>query len=78
MCGRKTMLNAVLCKSCGNWIHGTCVSIKRMTNTLAIDLKCRKCKRCHENVEDNKENLHDNNETATYYSYIGVRINSGG
>ena len=22
ICGRKTMLNAVLCKSCGNWIHG--------------------------------------------------------
>ena len=21
-CGRKTMLNAVLCKSCGNWING--------------------------------------------------------
>ena len=21
-CGRKTTVNAVLCKSCGNWIHG--------------------------------------------------------
>ena len=22
ICGRKTMVDAVLCKSCGNWIHG--------------------------------------------------------
>ena len=25
ICGRKTMADAVLCKSCGNWIHGRCV-----------------------------------------------------
>ena len=48
--GRKTMANAVLCKSCGSWIHGRCAKINRVTNTLAIDLKCRKCKVCHKNV----------------------------
>ena len=32
------MLSAVLCKSCGNWIHGRCAKIKRATNWLAIDL----------------------------------------
>ena len=35
ICGRKPMLNAVLCKSCGNLIHGrpiTCAKIKRVTN----------------------------------------------
>ena len=42
ICGR--MLNAVLCKSCGNWIHGRCAKITRVTNRLAIDYKCRKCK----------------------------------
>ena len=30
------MLNAVLCKSCGNYIHGRCAKIKRVTNRLAI------------------------------------------
>ena len=38
ICGGKTMLNAVLCKYCGNWIHGRCAKIKRIANTLAIDL----------------------------------------
>ena len=37
ICGRKAMLNAVLCISCGNWIHGKCAKIKRVTNRLAID-----------------------------------------
>ena len=32
--GRKTMTNAALCKSCGNWMLGTCTNINRVTNTL--------------------------------------------
>ena len=52
---RKTMLNAVLCKACQNWINGRCAKIKRVTNRLAIDIKCRKCKGYHKNVEDQKE-----------------------
>ena len=72
------MLNAVLCKSCGNWIHGRCAKIKRVTNRHAIDIKCWKCKGYHENVEDQKEKLHDDVETVTELSYLGDRINSGG
>ena len=78
ICGRKTMLNAVLCKSCGNWRHGRCAKIKRVTNRLAIDLKCRKCKWYNKKVEDQKEKLHDDVETVTELSYLGDRINSGG
>ena len=55
ICDRKTMANAVLCKSCRNWIHGRCAKIKRMTNTLAIDFECRKCDECHKNVEDQEK-----------------------
>ena len=28
ICGKKTMVNTVLCLSCGNWIHGGCAKIK--------------------------------------------------
>ena len=42
--GRKTILNAVLCKSCGNWIHGRCAKKKMVINRHTIDLKCRKWK----------------------------------
>ena len=42
---RKTMISAVLCKSCGNWKHGRCARIKIVTNRLEIDPNCRKHKR---------------------------------
>ena len=63
ICGRKTMLNAALCKSCGNLIHGICAKIKMVTSRLAIEFKCRKCKGYHKNSENQKEKLHDDVET---------------
>ena len=72
------MVCAVLCKSCGNWIHRRCAKIKRVTNRLAIDIKCRQCKGCHENVEEQEEKLHDDVKTVTDFSFLGDRINSGG
>ena len=72
------MLNAVLCKSCENLIHGRCAKIKGLTNRLVIDLKYRKCKVHHKNVEFQKEKLHDDVETVTEFLYLGDRINSGG
>ena len=44
LCGIKTKLNAVLYKSCGNWIHGRCAKMKRVTNRPTIDCKSRKSK----------------------------------
>ena len=40
-------------------MHGRCAKIKSVSNRLAIDFKCRKCKWYHKNVEDQKEKLHD-------------------
>ena len=76
ICGRKTMVNAVLCKSCGNWIHGRCAKINMVTNRLATDIKCRNCKGYDKNV-DQWENLHDDAETVTEFTHRGNRINSG-
>ena len=56
------MLNTVFCKYCGNCIDGGCANIKRVTNTLAIDIKSRKCKGCHKNIHDQKEKWHDDVE----------------
>ena len=77
ICRRKTMANAVLCKSNGNSIHGRWSKIKGVTNTLAIDLICRKSNGCQEKVDDLDEKLHDV-KTVTDFSYLGDTINSGG
>ena len=78
ICGIKTMLNAVLCKSCGKLIHGRCAKIERVTNRLAIYIKCRKCKGYHKKVENLKEKLLEDVETVTKLSYLDNRINSRG
>ena len=62
---RKTVADAALCKSCGNWLHGRCAKIKKVTDRLAIDFNSSKCKGCHENIDDQKEKLHDDIETVT-------------
>ena len=72
------VLYAVLCKCCGNWIHGRCAKIKRVTNGLTTDFECRKYKGIHENVEEQKEKFHDNVSTVTKFSYLGGKINKGG
>ena len=77
MMKHQKMLNAVLYKLSGNWIHGGCAKIKRVTNRHAIYFKCKKCKGYHQNIEDQKERLHDDVETVKEFSYQGDRINSG-
>ena len=37
----------------------------RVTKRLAIDFTCGKCKGCHKNIDDRKEILHNDVETAT-------------
>ena len=72
------MANAVLCRSCGKWIYGRCAKIKRVTNILAIDFKCRKCNGCHRIGGDHKEKLYEDLETVTDYSCLRDRIYTGG
>ena len=47
VCGRKTMVNAVLHKYCGNLIHGGCAKIERKSNRLVIDIIYRTFKGYH-------------------------------
>ena len=73
ICGRKTMANAVLCKYCRNWIHGSCAKVKTVTNNIAIDFKGRKFKRCYKTIEDPPKKLHVDVGTVidmTYIKYI--------
>ena len=49
-----------------------------VTNTLAIDFRCRKCNGCHGNVEGQVEKLYEDAKTVTYFSHLCDRIYSGG
>ena len=44
VCRRRVMVNSVLCTKCGNWVHGKCAEIKRVTARMAMHFVCSKCK----------------------------------
>ena len=70
------MANALLSKSRGNWIHGRCVNIIKVTSRFLIDFKCCIFKGCHTNV-DQKKKLHDVN-AVTDFSYLADEVSTRG
>ena len=35
ICGKKVIVNLVLCTKCGQWIHGRCSKLKKVTSSVA-------------------------------------------
>ena len=68
------MANSVLCIKCGNWAHGKCAEIKRVTARLAMDFVCSKCKGITEETVNLIEKLC--NEVEAGFCYLGDRLNS--
>ena len=40
-CGKRVMVNSVMCTKCGKWVYGRCARMKRVTSTLAKGLVCK-------------------------------------
>ena len=43
VCGRRVKVNAVFCTNCARWVHGRCISMKRVTPGLAKNFVCKSC-----------------------------------
>lgn len=78
ICGRRVMSNSLLCTKCGNWVHGRCAKIKRVTNRLAMCFVCSKCMGVIAKNSDSIEKLCDEVETVNGFCYLGDRLNAGG
>ena len=76
--GGPVTANSVLCKKCGNWVHGKCAKIKRATARLAMHFVCSKCKGIMEGTMDSIEKLCDEVETVNGFCYMGDRLNASG
>ena len=64
------MANSVLRIKCGNWVHGKCAKIKRVTAGLAMYFVCLKCRIMEETV-DSIEKLCDEVDTVNGFCYLG-------
>ena len=78
VCGRRIMANLVLCTKCGNWAHGECAKIKRVTARLSMRFVCSKCHGIMEGTMDSIEKLCDEVETVNEFRYMGDRLNASG
>ena len=78
VCGRRVMANSVLCTKCGNWVHGRCAKIKRVTARLAMHFDYSKCKGIMEGTMNSIEKLCDEVETVNGFCYLGDRLNASG
>ena len=78
VCWRRVTPNSVLCTKCGNWVHGKCAKIKRVTARLAMHFVCSKCKGIMEGTMDSIEKLCDEVETVNGFCYLGDRLNASG
>ena len=74
VCVRRVMVNSVLCTKCGNWVHGRCAKIKRVTTRLAMRFVCSRCRRIMERIVDSIEKLCDGVETVNGFCYLRDKL----
>ena len=72
------MANSVLSTKCGNWVHGKCAKIKRVTTRLAMHFICLKCKGIMEGTVDSDKKLCNEVETVNGFCYLGDKLNVSG
>ena len=78
VCGRRVMVNSLLCTKCGCWIHGRCAKIKRVSGALAKGFVCEVCRRGMTGTRLPQEKLCDGVETVKSFCYLGDRLNASG
>ena len=64
------MVNPVMCTKSGNWVHGKCAKIKRVTARLAMHFVCSKCKGIMEGTVDLIKKMCNEVETVNGFCYL--------
>ena len=72
------MDNSVMCTKCGQWIHGRCTKMKRVTSYLARQFVCKKCEAAAEESEESAEELCEEVKMVDGFCYLGDRLNASG
>ena len=76
-CSWRVKANSVFCVHCGKWIHGSCASVKMVTQ-ISRNFACRKCEwNIGERVEM-EETLVDEIKTVMEFTYLGDSVSAGG
>ena len=78
-CGKRVMVNSVMCTKCGKWVHDGSAKIKRVTSTLAKDFVCELCVDTKEGiVEPGEEIFFHQIDFMNSFFNLGDRLNASG
>ena len=72
------MADSVLCTKCGNWAHGKCAKIERVTTSSAMHFVCLESRGIIKGMVDSIEKLRDEVEIVNGFCFSGDRLNSSG
>ena len=79
VCGTRVMSNLVLCTACGKWVRARSTDKKKVAVYLNKNFVCKKCRSVVENFKGlADEELCDNVETRSKFTYLGDRLNVTG
>ena len=78
ICGKRVMANSVKCTKYGQWIHGRCTKMKRVTSSLMTQFVCKKCQVTMKGSEELVEELCKEVKTVDEFCYLGDMLNASG
>ena len=78
VCSLRAKANPVFCLQCGEWNHGRCARVKRVTPKFSRNFACRKCEWNEGEAVEQEEKLYDEVETVNEFIYLGDRESAGG
>ena len=79
-CGKRVMVNSMMCTKYGKWIHGKRAKIKRVTSTLAKGFVCEICVDTKKGIVEPGEEISffDQVDFVKSFCYLGDRLNASG
>ena len=79
-CSKRVMANSVMCTKYGEWVHGRCTKINRVTSTLAKGFVCEPCTYTKKGIVEPSEELSffDQADFVKSFCYLGDRLNAIG
>ena len=79
VCGKRVMRNSCICTTCQKWIHAKCAGVKKITNRMAENFVCKKCRDIRNGSRNEQEQLYMGEvDKVDRFCYLGDTINSGG
>ena len=79
VCGKRTKVNCVRCKTCKKWIHARCARVKKVCRRMNGNFECRVCMNgSNEECKNASDGCLGELKRVNSYFYLVDNVNGGG